>query len=216
MKRNALTLGVLLIFILGACAPQAAPTTSSLDVQHTAEAAAFTMVAQTQGSAPTNTSIPPTETATETPLPTLTPLPSPTTDPSLVTATVLPTIAATSLPQQPTQSSQSSQSSSASTVDACNKPLTSWKGPTATFTIKNETKPQGEIVLSLYVVTPLGECGYLTDLSSGPVGTYSAGAFVNGKKNFKVFGGFTVQEGEWKIVIRNDKILAGGSCYPNC
>jgi hypothetical protein len=71
-------------------------------------------------------------------------------------------------------------------------------------------------VLSLYVVTPTGECGYLTDLSKGPIGTYSAGAFVNGKKNFKVFGGFTVQEGSWKIAVRNDKIVAMGSCYPKC
>jgi hypothetical protein len=212
MKRNAMILGVSLILVVSACAPQAAPTANPVDVQHTAEAAAFTMVAQTQEAIPTNTSIPPTETATQTPLPTLTSLPSPTIDASLVTATVLPTIAATSVLQQPSQSSQSSES----TADACNKPLTSWKGPTATFTIKNETKPQGEIVLSLYVVTPLGECGYLTDLSSGPVGTYSAGAFVNGKKNFKVFGGFTVQEGETKIIVRNEAIIAGGSCYPNC
>ena len=210
MIRNALIWGVLLIFAVSACSPQAAATANSLDVQHTAEAAAFTMVAQTQGAVPTNTSIPPTETATLTPLPTLTSLPSPTFDPSLMTATVLPTTTAgTVIPQQPSQST-------GSTADACNKPLTSWKVPTATFTVKNETKPQGEIVLSLYVVTALGECGYLTDLSSGPVGSYSAGAFVNGKKNFKVFGGFNVQEGEWKIVVRNDKIIAGGSCYPKC
>lgn len=202
MKRNPLTPGVLLIFVVSACAPQAAPTANPLDVQHTAEAAAFTMVALTQESLPTATLLPPTATTTNTPHPTLTAPPSPTIDPALA-----PTSTA-----QPTSGSGTSNS----TADACNKPLTSWTGPTATFTIKNETKPQGKIVLSLYVVSPRGDCGYLTDLSSGPVGTYSAGAFVNGKKNFKVFGGFTVEEGEWKIVIRNDKITAWGSCYPNC
>lgn len=211
MKRILSVIGVVFILLVSACAPQAAPTTNPLDIQHTAEAAAFTVVAQTQEAQPTNTALPPTATSTQTPLPTLTAPPTQTVDPSLPTATGLPTIAATSA-----ATAVPVVDSSGSTADACNKPLTSWKGPTATFTIKNETKPQGEIVLSLYVVTPLGECGYLTDLSKGPVGTYSAGAFVNGKKNFKVFGGFTVQEGSWKIAIRNYKILAMGSCYPNC
>jgi hypothetical protein len=105
----------------------------------------------------------------------------------------------------------------AESTDAnCNKALTSWKGPTANFSIVNETKPQGKIILSLYVVTPLGECGYLADLSKGPEGQYSAGAFVDGKKSFKVFGGFRITEGNWKITVRNDKIIANGSCYPNC
>ena len=80
----------------------------------------------------------------------------------------------------------------------------------------NETRPRGTIILSLYVVTELGECGYLTDLSRGPVGQYSAGAFVEGKKDFKVFGGFRITEGSWKITVRNDKIIALGSCYPGC
>jgi hypothetical protein len=202
MKQKALSLGLLLILSMSACAPQAAPTMEPLDVQHTAEAAAFTMVAQTQASIPTITSIPPTETASPTPPPTLTSLPSPTGDPALATATLLPT----SAPQQ----------SSGSTADDCNKPLTAWDGPSANFSIFNETRPQGTIVLSLHVTTPRGECGYLTDLSSGPVGSYSAGAFVDGEKDFKVFGGFYIQEGNWKIVVRNDKIMAQGSCYPNC
>lgn len=206
MKWNALTLGMILILMLSACAPQAEPTANPLDVQHTAEASAFTMVAQTLEAVPTNTAVAPTETASPTAPATLTSIPSPTGDPALSTATIAPTLAATSAPQQ----------SAASTADACNKPLTSWQGPTASFTIRNETKPEGKLVLSLYVVTPLGECGYLTDLSSGPVGSYSAGAFVDGEKNFKVFGGFQIQQGNWKIVVRNDKILAMGSCYPNC
>jgi hypothetical protein len=215
MKRTLSIVGVVMMLLVSACAPQAAPTANPVDIQHTAEAAAFTVVAQTQEAQPTNTPLPPTATLTSTSLPTLTALPALTIDPSLPTLTGLPTIAvtaaSTSLP-----ASVPVVDSSGSTADACNKPLTAWKGPTATFTIKNETKPQGEIVLSMYVVTPLGECGYLTDVTKGPVGMYSAGAFVNGKKNFKVFGGFQIQEGSWKITVRNDKIVAMGSCYPHC
>lgn len=205
MKQKALMLGALFIFLIGACAPQAAPTASSVDIQHTAEAAAFTMVAQTVEAVPTHTAVPPTETASPTPLPTLTLVPSPTVDPLLATATNMPGL--------PTSVSQSADSS---TQDNCNKALTAWAGPTVNFSIVNETKPQGKITLSLYVVTELGECGYLADLSKGPVGQYSAGAFVDGKQSFKVFGGFRITTGNWKIAVRNDKIVAQGSCYPKC
>jgi hypothetical protein len=209
MKRNALTLGILLVLVLSACTPEVAPTANPVDIQHTAEAGAFTMVAETQAAIPTSTPVPPTATIRPTIPSTLTPIPQGTDGAAAGTATLLPTIAAsTSVPQQ--------SSASTSSAEDCNKALTSWKGPTANFTIANETDPEGEIVLSLYVVTPQGECGYLADLSSGPVGSYSAGAFVNGKKNFKVFGGFQIQEGNWKIVVKNDKIIALGSCYPNC
>jgi hypothetical protein len=216
MIRRLSIIGAVLVLLASACSPQAAaPTLNSQDIQQTAEAAAFTVVAQTQEAQPTNTPLPPTEAATITPLPTLTAPPTSTIDPSLPTAIGLPTIAITSaLTSVPT--AVPVVDSSGSTADACNKPLTEWKGPTANFSIRNETKPQGDIVLSLYVITPTGECGYLTDLSQGPAGSYSAGAFVNGKQNFKVFGSFQIQEGNWKITVRNDKIIAMGSCYPNC
>jgi hypothetical protein len=202
MKQNALTLGVVLVCLISACAPQATPTANPVEVQHTAEAGAFTMVAQTLAAMPTNTPVPPTETASPTPLPTLTSVPSPTGDPLLATATTLPTSAP--------------QSSGGSTQDNCNKTLSEWQGPTANFSIANETRPQGRITLSLYVVTELGECGYLADLSGGPIGQYSAGAFVDGRQSFKVFGGFRITEGNWKVVVRNDSIIAQGGCYPNC
>lgn len=205
MKQNALTVGVVLIFLISACAPQATPTANPVDVQHTAEAAAFTMVAQTLEAVPTNTSVPPTETASPTPLPTLTALPLSTGDPLFTTAT-----------SPPTSVSQSSVPPASSTDANCNKTLTEWQGQSASFSIVNETRPQGRIVLSLYVVTDLGECGYLADISQGPVGQYSAGAFVDGRQNFKVFGGFRITEGSWKITVRNDKIIALGSCYPGC
>jgi len=209
MKRNVLLLGSILILLISACSPQAVATASSVDVQHTAEAAAFTMVAQTQESMPTNSPVPPTEAASPTPLPTLTPIPLPTTDPALATATVVPGALPQASPLPATTTDRSA-------TDNCNKALTAWEGPSASFSVVNETRPQGTIILSLYVVTDLGECGYLIDLSRGPVGQYSAGAFVEGRQDFKVFGGFRITEGSWKITVRNDKILALGSCYPGC
>ena len=208
MKKYLSIVGAVLILVASACSPQATPTMNPQDIQHTAEAAAFTVVAQTLEAQPTNTPLPPTATVTLTPLPSLTAPPTQTVDPSLPTAPGLPTIAGT-MTQPSIATSVPIESNS--TATNCEKPLTSWTGPTATFTIKNETKPQGDVVLSLHVVSPRGDCGYLTDMSRGPIGSYSAGAFVNGQKNFKVFGNFQIQEGNWKIIIDNDKIYATGS-----
>jgi hypothetical protein len=71
----------------------------------------------------------------------------------------------------------------------------------------------------MYVVTELNQCGYLVisgDSFTGPVGQYSAGAFITGKQNFKAFGSFRITEGSWSVVVRNDSILAKGGCSPNC
>jgi len=201
MIRNALIMGVVLSLAASACAPRATATINPLDIQHTAEAAAFTMIAQTEEAVPTATLVPPTETATPTRLPTLTPITSPTSD-------VMPTA--------------TRSQSTGSTQDDCNKALTAWEGPTAKLNLANETKPKGTVTLSLYVVTELGECGYLSQQFessgslSGPVGQYSAGAFVDGKKDFKVFGGFRITQGSWTIVVRNESIVAQGGCFPNC
>jgi len=204
MKRNALILGVILCLVASACAPAATPTANPLGIQHTAEAAAFTMIAQTEEANPTATPVPPTKTPSPTPSPTLTPITSPTSDLS------------------PTQTQTVVSQSSGSTQDNCNKALTSWDGATAKLNLANETKPQGVVTLSLYVVTELGECGYLSQQFesssslSGPVGQYSAGAFVDGKKDFRVFGGFRIVQGSWTIVVKNESIVAQGGCFPNC
>jgi len=210
MKRNVLIIGVVLILLASACAPQAAPTANPVDVQHTAEAGAFTMVAQTQAANPTATSVP----ATETLLPTALPTDTPPTLPTSATQGVLPTGIPTFTPQSPNASTNTDNNQ-----DVCNQPLTAWQGPTANFTISNLSKPAGTIVLSMYVVTSLGQCGYLIitgDSFSGPIGQYSAGAFITGKQNFKAFGGFNITEGNWKIVVKNDSITALGGCFPNC
>lgn len=210
MKRNVLIIGILLTLLVSACAPQAAPTANPVDVQHTAEAAAFTVVAETQAAMPTATPVPPTETPPPTALPTDTPPPLPTSG----TQATLPTGIPTFTPQSPNASTNTDNNQ-----DICNQPLTAWQGPTANFTIYNQTRPEGTIVLSMYVTTTLGQCGYLIitgDSFSGPVGQYSAGAFITGKQNFKAFGGFNITEGNWKIVVKNDSITALGGCYPNC
>jgi hypothetical protein len=213
MKRNVSIIGVVLILLMSACAPQAAPTANPVDVQHTAEAGAFTMVAETQAALPTTTPVPPTETPSPVP-PTNTPPPLPTLG-STERATVTGVATFTTVPQ----SAPTSSSNQGNNQDVCNQPLPAWQGPTAKFTIANQTKPQGTIVLSMYVVTTMGQCGYLIitgDSFSGPIGQYTAGAFITGKQNFKAFGGFKITEGNWKIVVKNDSITASGGCYPNC
>jgi hypothetical protein len=210
------------ILLVSACAPQGTPTANPVDIQHTAEAAALTMVAETQAAVPSSTPVPPTDLPSPTLPPSSTPLPLPTSSTPGAAAPGLPTTSTTlsaSFTQQVPQSQPTSSSGDGSGQDNCNQPLTSWQGPTANFSISNETKPQGTIVLSMYVVTEMGQCGYLIvtgDSFSGPVGQYTAGAFITGKQNLKAFGGFRITEGNWAIVVKNDSIEARGGCYPNC
>lgn len=202
MKRKLLLSGLILSLLLAACGAEQPPTPSAADVAGTAQAMAFTVVAQTQQSIPTNTPVPPTDTPTSTPLPTDTPTSTPTIDPLLPTATVTadPNITAT-------------------TQSTCNQPLTTWTVPTIKILVENETQPKGKVTLALSVRTAFGECGYLPVYSSsvtGPEGFYSAFAWVEGKKNFTVSGGFQLTGGTWTVVVRNDQIVAKGGCYPNC
>jgi len=218
MKRNIYIIGIVFILLVSACAPQSTPTANPVDIQNTAAAAAFTIVAATQAAVPTATPLPPTELPSQTPLPSVTPLPLPTlgagTQQAASTGVGLPTGLPTFTPQ-----SIQSNSNSTNNQDICNQPLTSWQGPTANFSIANQTKPQGTIVLSMYVVTEMNQCGYLVitgDSFSGPIGQYSAAAFITGKENHKAFGSFRITQGNWAIVVRNDSILAKGGCSPNC
>jgi hypothetical protein len=197
----------ILSLLLSACNAQqpTEPPISAEDIQSTAVAAAFTIVAETQAALPTDTQIPPTETQVPTAVLTDTPVPTPTLDPLLVTPTLVP--------------SSTPQTANSTSDDPCNQPLTSWQGPSTSIAISQDYSPQSKddsVVLSLWVMTDLGECGYLYDLSTGPVGQYSAAAYIDGKKDFKVFGGFRLSEGSWKLVIRNNDIVALGGCYPNC
>jgi hypothetical protein len=212
MNRKLLLLGVVFILLASACTPQGTPTQNPVDIQNTAQAAALTMVAETQASVPTPTPLPPTDTAGPTSPPTSTPIPLPTLETPGLIPTNAPTFTQAAPQAQPTTNAGGGENN-------CNQPLPAWQGPTANFSIANLTKPQGTIVLSMYVVTEMNQCGYLIitgDSFSGPVGNYSAAAFITGKQNFKAFGSFRITEGNWSVVVKNDSIEARSGCYPNC
>ena len=132
MKRALLTF-TFIAFLLGACGPAPEPTMSAADVQGTAVAAAWTMVAETQAAIPTATPIPPT------PLPSATPLPT-----NTVPALDLPT-------QAPTQAFAVQPSpTTASSGDDCDHLLDpNAPGPTFPLKIINETKAQ--VNVSVYL-----------------------------------------------------------------
>jgi hypothetical protein len=200
--------------VLTACGTPGTPTMSPADVQGTAMGAAMTMVAETQAAIPTATPLPPTE------LPTATPFP---------TNTVPPLILATPTPgAQVTQGfgfvPTNTPASSSRSGDPCNQPLTSWSGESANVTLKNNTKPKGVVTASLYFnTTAFGDCGYISaqfDSSTTltvPVGTFFAGAFVDGPKDFKIFGGGTISRpGNYTLWFENNTITLKAGCAPNC
>ena len=143
MKRiSTLTTALLLAMIISACGAPAVPTVNPVDVQNTAVAAAFTMVAQTQAAIPTATPLPPTETPTATPAATDTPL-------ALPTLEVTATGAAVS-------------SGSNSNVDPCaNRTLASSpRGRETIIRIANTTNVAVTVSLYLNETAAHGECGY--------------------------------------------------------
>ena len=200
MKKYIWTSLIILGLLVSACnAVPAEPTISAEEIQQTAIAAAFTIVAETQAAIPTNTPIPPTDTPTATPLPTDTPLPPPTLD-----ALVIPTF--TSAPQV------------SGGGDPCNAPLPgNIDGHPARIKLKNETR--GTLVISLYLnKTPFGECGYrgytlgskdsttITDLVQG---CYNVGVFVTQKnKNTKAFGYGCINNTDiWQFSIYEESVV---------
>lgn len=202
---------VITALLLTACGPEPEPTMSPADVQSTAMAAAMTMVAETQAAAPTATT-PPTQAPTATPMP---------------TNTVPPLILETATPGQATQGASvlptNTTTSSSGTGDRCNQPLTSWGGDSAQLTLRNNTKPKGTVTASLYFTTSFGDCGYISaqfDSSTTltvPIGTFSAGAFVDGPKDFKIFGGGTItRSANYSLWFENETIILKAGCAPNC
>lgn len=193
--------------VLTACSPAAEPTMDPASIQGTAMAAALTMIAETQAAIPTATLIPPTEIPSSTPLP---------------TNTVAPFVLET-----PTQNINALPTNSpvpqSGSNDPCNQPLTTWDGESAQIRLENKTKPQGLVTASLFFTTKFGQCGYISSQFNGtstltvPIGTFSAGAFVDGPKDFKIFGGGTISRpGNYSLWFENEAIILKAGCAPNC
>lgn len=202
MLKKILPILLALTILLTACGPEATPTMAPADVNNTAVAAAWTVVAMTQAAIPTATPLPPTETPSPTPLPTFTaePLNIPTLAPVL-----LPT--STSAPADPNN---------------CSKPLNVGEaGPPNKMRIENESG--GVIsVISLYLnPNTFGQCGYLAYnnipkngkvLIDLPKGVWWASALIDLKNTSShSSGGFEIRIGDndlLRIIVGPDVIQA--------
>jgi hypothetical protein len=176
-------------FLVSACGADAEPTINAADVAATAEAAAWTMVAETQAAIPTNTLVPSTNTPEPTPLLTNTPIP---------------------LPTQPPQE----QPTSTSNVDRCDQLLQAPEGPVTRLRLINETKAQVNLSITLYE-TPFGDCGYKGfQLNKGdrvvvefPIGCYFFYAWVNAQNPSTASGSGCANNTDlWNVNIRPDSI----------
>ncbi|HSO13175.1 MAG TPA: hypothetical protein VLT51_12425 [Anaerolineales bacterium] len=197
------TLITTIALVISACGgTPAEPTISAQDIQSTAVAAAFTIVAQTQAAIPTSTPIPPTETPVPSPTPTETLVPSPTLEAALI----------------PTFTPIPATSSNNTGGDPCNKPLAAdVTGHPTKIRLSNETK--GTLVISLYLnKTPFGECGYRgynlgpndsTTITDLPQGCYNVSVFVTEpNKSSKSFGYGCINNTDlWEFKIYADKTV---------
>jgi hypothetical protein len=186
MKRFAtLTVITAIMMIISACGAPAAPTMNAADVQSTAVAAAFTMVAQTQAAIPTNTALPPTEAPTQTPLPTNTPLALPTLDVNV-------TFTSTAAP---------ASNNSGSNVDPCaTRPLAPQRGRETVIRVWNSTRVTVTVSMYLNETAAHGECGYrsftlsknndivFTDLVQGCYNLWAWSDDPNGRFNSSGYG----------------------------
>jgi hypothetical protein len=189
----------ILVLVASACGAEPVPTISPADVQSTAAAAAFTLVAETQAAIPTATPIPPTDTPTVTPLPTDTPISLPTQQ-TLAAATTAPV------------------SGSNSNVDPCaNRVLSgSPKGRETIIRIVNLTKSEVTVSLYLNETASHGECGYrsyslsknndvvISDLVQG---CYNLWAWSTNNNDVSAGGGGCINNPDkWTFEIRESDI----------
>ena len=139
MKRlHTFTFVATIAMIISACGAPAAPTMNAADVQSTAVAAAFTMVAQTQAAVPTATPLPPTEPPTQTPAATNTLVPT-------LDVTLAPTLAPTSTPGG----------------DPCaNRQLSPQQGRETVIRVVNTTRVAITVSMYLNETEGHGECGW--------------------------------------------------------
>ena len=140
IKKIIPTMALLAVLVVACGGQPAEPTLAPEEVQGTAIAAAFTMVAETQAAIPTNTPLPPTETPSPTPLPTFTPLPLPTESLILPTAT-----------QAASSSGGGGQCDSIINLGEA--------GPQSGVRFENITGGTGSLTLYMYTPNLFGQCG---------------------------------------------------------
>jgi hypothetical protein len=191
-----------LTVVLAACAPQAAPTMTTADVQGTAVSAAWTVVAETKAAIPTITPVPPTEIPSPTSLPTFTP------EPLLLIPTLPPLALAT-----PTTAA-----AAPSNPNGCLKSLNlAEAGPLKNVRIENQTPSQINVSLNLYKPNLFGQCGSLSyTLAKGGArtvqvssGYWYAFAWVLNPPS-QVGNSFVVGSGNssgLRIVVTEDRVL---------
>ena len=174
MNKKAMIVGLAICMLISACSAgaPAVPTTDPINIVNTAQAAAFTMIAETQAAIPTATF---TEIPTQTPLPTDTPVPLPTLSP---TALVQPT----------------ATYSASSNGDPCYHPIagSGEGGPRSVMRFKNTTGGPVYVFVYLWKKNAFGECGYIgfdmsksgsVTITSMPQGYIAVTAWTNNKKN---------------------------------
>lgn len=195
MKRYTIfALIAALTTIVSACGAPPAPTANPVDIQNTAVAAAFTMVAQTQAAVPTATPLPPTEAPTQTPLPTNTPV-------------ALPTL---STPASPTAAAVAASTSG---VDPCaNRQLSPEKGRETVIRVVNDTRVPITVSMYLNETEGHGECGWrsfnlarnndivFTDLVQGCYNLWAWSDDPKGKFNSNG-GGCLNNSDKWTFIV---------------
>ena len=172
MNKRVILLGLAITLLVSACGAgqPAAPTIDPNSIINTAQAAAFTMIAETQAAIPTATF---TEIPTQTPLPTDTPVPSPTLEPAALT------------PPTATFSVNSGG-------DPCYHPIAPNEGgPRSVLRIKNKTNGLITVFVYLYQKNAFGECGYIgfdvsknssSTITTMPQGYFAVTAYTNNRK----------------------------------
>jgi len=150
MLKRVFPILLMVAIFLTACATPGTPTMAPEDVQNTAVAAAWTMVAATQMAIPTATPLPPTEIPSPTPMPTFTAVPI-----QELPTLLPPTLSNVSLPTATT---------AASSTDPCAGPLNMGEaGITSPIRVENFTNGsiQGSLLL-LENSNKFAQCGYVT------------------------------------------------------
>ena len=202
MKHFSTLTVVVIAMLISACGAPAAPTMQAVDVQNTAVAAAFTMVAETQAAIPTATPLPPTEPPTQTPLPTNTPLPLPTSATSVVISSL----------------TTASVSGNNSGGDPCaTRVLSAPEGRETVIKIANTTKLGVTVSIYLNETASKGACGYrgytiakndsvvITDLVQGCYNLWAWSENAKGKFNSSGYGCINNSD-KWTFEIRADTI----------